>query len=91
MTSPPRARPPAVAAARRQWLAALVLVALLAVFPALALLPLDAASVRVAGVSLLWWYGGVVAPVLGAALATAFHRRPAAAEQPQKVARPTGA
>lgn len=44
-----------------------LLLLLLAGFPAAAALPNDAASVRVAGMSLLWWYGGVVAPVLAVA------------------------
>ncbi len=40
-----------------------VLLVLLAGFPILAALPNDAGAVRVAGLSLLWWYGGLVAPV----------------------------
>lgn len=40
-----------------------LLLALLAGFPVLAALPNDAGAVRVAGLSLLWWYGGLVAPV----------------------------
>ena len=37
----------------------------------LALGPFDVGAVRVAGVSLLWWYGGAVAPVLAALLTLA--------------------
>lgn len=44
-----------------------VLLLLLAGFPVAAALPNDAASVRVAGMSILWWYGGIVAPVIAAA------------------------
>jgi hypothetical protein len=33
--------------------------------------PFDLGAVRVAGVSLLWWYGGAVAPVLAALLTLA--------------------
>ncbi len=42
---------------------ALVLLLLLAGFPLLSTLPNQLAAVRVAGLSLLWWYGGVAAPV----------------------------
>lgn len=51
-----------------EWAPALLLV-LLAGFLALAAAPDDRASTRVAGMSLLWWYGGVVGPVLAAAVA----------------------
>jgi hypothetical protein len=37
---------------------------LLAVFLVLASLPGDVAQVRVGPLSLVWWYGGVVAPAL---------------------------
>lgn len=40
----------------------LVLLVLLAAAPALAVLPFDPASVRMAGVSLFWWYSAVAAP-----------------------------
>ena len=46
-----------------------ILVFLLGAFPALAMLPNDVAGIRVAGVSILWWYGGVVAPLAAAAVA----------------------
>lgn len=65
-----RPRPAAPApAGRRAALGALTLAGLLAGFLLLARLPLDPTAVRVGGVSLLWWYGGVAAPVLGWAVA----------------------
>ncbi len=44
--------------------AALLLLLLLVVFPVIAALPNQVAAIRMAGLSLLWWYGGVIAPVL---------------------------
>jgi hypothetical protein len=41
-----------------------LLVLLLAAFPAIAALPDQIAAIRLAGLSVLWWYGGAVAPVL---------------------------
>ncbi len=46
-----------------------LLVLLLAAFPLLAMLPNDVAGIRVAGLSILWWYGGVLAPLAAAAVA----------------------
>jgi len=46
-----------------------ILVLLLGAFPALAMLPNDVAGIRVAGLSILWWYGGVLAPLAAAAVA----------------------
>lgn len=46
-----------------------MLLVLLVVAPLLALTPAAPGSVRVAGVSLLWWYAGLVAPLLATALA----------------------
>jgi len=46
-----------------------VLLLLLAAFLVIAALPGQVASIRLAGVSLLWWYGGVVAPVLACVVA----------------------
>lgn len=43
----------------------LLLSILLAGFLVLGALPNRVASIRLAGLSLLWWYGGVVAPVAG--------------------------
>jgi hypothetical protein len=48
--------------------AVLVLV-LLAGFPLIAVLPNQVGAIRLAGLSLLWWYGGLVAPVLAALIA----------------------
>jgi len=56
-----------VAAGRRTGIIALLV--LLAVAPLLALAPAAPGAVRLAGVSLLWWYVGVVAPLLATALA----------------------
>jgi len=42
----------------------IVLLLLLAAFPVIDALPDQMAAIRLAGLSLLWWYGGVVAPVL---------------------------
>lgn len=42
-----------------------LLLLLLAGFLLLGALPNQAASIRIAGLSLMWWYGGIVAPVLG--------------------------
>ena len=48
---------------------AVLLVLLLAGFLLLGALPNQVASIRVAGLSLLWWYGGVLAPVLAVLVA----------------------
>ena len=45
-----------------------VLLVLLAGAPLLALAPAAPGAVRVAGVSLLWWYTGLVAPLLATAI-----------------------
>jgi hypothetical protein len=52
---------------RRTAIAALLV--LLAGAPLLALAPAAPGAVRVAGVSLLWWYAGLVAPLLATAVA----------------------
>lgn len=49
-----------------------MLLLLLAGFPLIALLPNEVASIRLAGLSLLWWYGGVAAPLLAWLIATAW-------------------
>jgi len=54
---------------RRTVIAALL--ALLAGAPLLALAPAAPGAVRLAGVSVLWWYAGVLAPVLATAVASA--------------------
>jgi hypothetical protein len=53
--------------ARRTGIAALLL--LLVGAPLLALIPAAPGAVRLAGVSLLWWYAGLVAPLLATAIA----------------------
>jgi hypothetical protein len=51
-----------------------LLLLLLAGFPIIAALPSDAGAIRVAGVSLLWWYGAFVAPALAWLVAVVLHR-----------------
>jgi hypothetical protein len=57
--SVPRGRRPAIAA----------LLVLLIGAPLLALAPAAPGAVRVAGVSVLWWYAALVAPLLATAIA----------------------
>ena len=52
---------------RRRGIAALLV--LLAAAPVLALAPAAPGAVRVAGVSVLWWYAGLAAPLLATAVA----------------------
>ena len=52
---------------RRIGIAALLV--LLAIAPLLALAPAAPGAVRVGGVSLLWWYAALVAPLIATALA----------------------
>ncbi|MBI2543699.1 MAG: hypothetical protein HYW16_00445 [Candidatus Rokubacteria bacterium] len=47
------------------------LLLILAALPALSLAPFELGAVRIAGVSLAWWYGGVVAPLLAVLLTPA--------------------
>lgn len=49
--------------------AGVLLLLLLLGFPLLSLLPNDVGAVRLAGVSLLWWYGGLLVPVLAGVIA----------------------
>ncbi|HTY80573.1 MAG TPA: hypothetical protein VMI34_22280 [Candidatus Bathyarchaeia archaeon] len=51
-----------------------LLLVLLAGFPLLVLLPSDVGSIRMAGLSLLWWYGAVAAPALAWLVAVVLHR-----------------
>jgi hypothetical protein len=55
--------------ARRRAIGALLLI--LAVTPLLALAPSAPGAVRLAGVSLLWWYTGLVAPLVATAITVA--------------------
>jgi hypothetical protein len=56
---------------RRRCAAIVALLVLLVGAPLLALAPAAPGAVRLAGVSLLWWYAGVVAPVLATGIAIA--------------------
>jgi hypothetical protein len=58
-------------AARGRRRAIVVLIVLLAGAPLLALAPAAPGAVRVAGVSLLWWYVGAAAPLAATAFAIA--------------------
>jgi hypothetical protein len=60
--------------------AALLLLLVLVSGPLALLLPGDIGSIRLGGVSLLWWYEGLVAPV--AAAAAAIRWLPAPPEMP---------
>jgi len=51
-----------------------LLLVLLAGFPLLALLPSEAGNIRVAGLSLLWWYGAVAVPALAWVITVLLHR-----------------
>ena len=55
--------------ARGRRLGIAALLALLLLAPLLALAPATPGAVRLAGVSLLWWYAGIVAPLLSTGLA----------------------
>jgi hypothetical protein len=61
----------------------LVLLALLAASPLVALLPYDTGSIRLLGLSLEWWYCGVVAPVLAVLIAVASSPRAAPSAPPE--------
>ena len=56
---------------------ALALLALLAAAPLVALLPFDVGAIRLHGVSLEWWFCGVVAPIFAVLIAVAFVSTPA--------------
>jgi hypothetical protein len=61
----------------------LLLLLLLAVVPLLALLPNQVGAVRLAGLSLAWWYGGVIAPALAVTIAAAFAAGRGRRERPE--------
>ena len=63
---------------------AVLLVLLLAGFLLLGALPNQVASIRVAGLSLLWWYGGVLAPALAVLVAIRWLGTPAPAAAPSR-------
>ena len=52
----------------------MLLLLLLAAYPLIGALPSEAGSIRIAGLSLLWWYGAVVAPALAWLAAVVLHR-----------------
>ena len=54
---------------RRRRTAIAALLVLLVGAPLLALAPAAPGAVRVAGVSLLWWYAGVIGPLLATGIA----------------------
>jgi len=62
---------PAMSVARWRWFGMLALTLLLVPLLLLTLVPGAPGTVRVAGVSLAWWYAGIVAPALATVLATA--------------------
>jgi hypothetical protein len=61
-----------MSAARARRIGMVVLSLLLLPVLLLAVLPGSPGAVRLAGVSLAWWYAGVVGPALAAGVATAF-------------------
>jgi hypothetical protein len=61
-----------------------LLVLLLAGFLLLGALPNQVASIRVAGLSLLWWYGGVLAPGLAVLVAIRCLGEPVPAPPPDE-------
>ena len=60
-----------MSAVRWRWFGMVALTLLLVPLLVLALVPGAPGAVRVGGVSLAWWYAGLVAPTLAAMLATA--------------------
>jgi uncharacterized membrane protein YccF (DUF307 family) len=52
--------------------AAILLLVVLVAFLGIAALPHQISAIRIAGLSLLWWFGGVIAPVLAAIIAIAW-------------------
>ncbi|HXU91980.1 MAG TPA: hypothetical protein VFQ62_24250 [Methylomirabilota bacterium] len=60
-----------MSAVRWRWFGMLALTLLLAPLLLLAAVPGAPGTVRVAGVSLAWWYAGLVAPILATGVATA--------------------
>ncbi|HET9853763.1 MAG TPA: hypothetical protein VFR53_01815 [Methylomirabilota bacterium] len=61
-----------------------LLVLLLAGFLFLGALPNQVASIRVAGLSLLWWYGGVLAPALAVLVAIRWLGEPVPVPSPDE-------
>jgi hypothetical protein len=68
VTGSPHLRSRARRRRRAVWrlgLGAVVLAALVAALPALWLVPASPGAIRVGGISIEWWYGGLLAPVAG--------------------------
>jgi hypothetical protein len=61
-----------------------LLALLLAGFLLFGALPTQAAAIRVAGLSLLWWYGGVLAPVMGVLVAIRWLAEPVPVPSPDE-------
>jgi hypothetical protein len=61
-----------------------LLVLLLAGFLFLGALPNQVANIRVAGLSLLWWYGGVLAPALAVLVAIRWLGEPVPVPSPDE-------
>ena len=59
-----------MSAARWRWFGMVALTLLLVPLLLLTLVPGAPGAVRVAGVSLAWWYAGVIGPALAAIVAT---------------------
>jgi len=64
-------------------MAVLLLLLVLVVFPVIAALPNQVATIRLAGLSVLWWYGGVIAPVLAWLIAVAWLPDPPPPRRPE--------
>ena len=52
--------------------AAILLLVVLAVSLVIAALPHQIGAIRIAGLSVLWWFAGVIAPLLAAVIAIAW-------------------
>jgi len=64
-------------------MAVLLLLLVLVAFPVIVVLPNQVAVIRLAGLSLLWWYGGVIAPVLAWLIAVAWLPDPPPPRRPE--------
>ena len=57
-------------------MAVFLLLFVLVAFPVISVLPHHVGAIRLAGLSLLWWYGGLIAPVLAGLIAIAWAPAP---------------
>jgi hypothetical protein len=64
-------------------MAAFLLLLVLVAFPVIAALPHQVATIRLAGLSILWWYGGVIAPVLAGLIAITWLPDPPPPSRPE--------